>query len=141
MTTDDSARLALHRKLEQVLGVEEAGTMMAHLPPVTWQHVATKSDVDALAVLQRGDLATHTATLRAEMAGIRTELKTEMADLKTELKTEMTGLRADVKVDMADLRTELGGRLEQAISTQTWRLVTFFGAWSALLAMIVRLTV
>ena len=47
MPVDDRTRLNLHRKLEAVLGTDDADTLMAHLPPVTWQDVATKADVDA----------------------------------------------------------------------------------------------
>ena len=46
MPADDRTRLDLHRKLEAVLGHDEADTLMAHLPPVTWQAVATKADID-----------------------------------------------------------------------------------------------
>ena len=60
MTVDDRTRLNLHRKLEAVLGHEEADTLMAHLPPVTWNEVATKADLAAL------DLHLRT-TLRAEL--------------------------------------------------------------------------
>lgn len=48
MTVDDRTRLNLHRKLEAVLGPDEADTLMAHLPPVTWQDVATKDDLRTL---------------------------------------------------------------------------------------------
>ncbi len=48
MPVDDRTRLNLHRKLEAVLGHDEADTLMAHLPPVTWNDVATKADLDAL---------------------------------------------------------------------------------------------
>jgi hypothetical protein len=47
MPVDDRTRLNLHRKLEAVLGHDDADTLMAHLPPVTWRDVATKADVDA----------------------------------------------------------------------------------------------
>lgn len=47
MAVDDRTRLNLHRKLEAVLGNDDADTLMAHLPPVTWQDVATKADVEA----------------------------------------------------------------------------------------------
>ncbi len=48
MPVDDRTRLNLHRKLDAVLGPDDADTLMAHLPPVTWQDVATKDDLRAL---------------------------------------------------------------------------------------------
>ena len=48
MTVDDRTRLNLHRKLDEVLGPDDADTLMAHLPPVTWNEVATKDDLRAL---------------------------------------------------------------------------------------------
>ncbi len=65
MSVDDRTRLNLHRKLEAVLGAQEADTLMAHLPPVTWQDVATKDDLRVLS-----------ADLRAEFADVRAEIAT-----------------------------------------------------------------
>jgi hypothetical protein len=48
MAIDERARHELHRKLEEVLGAEEAATLMAHLPPVGWAEVATKHDLAQL---------------------------------------------------------------------------------------------
>ncbi len=67
MAVDDRTRLNLHRKLETVLGPEEADTLMAHLPPTTWQDIATKDDLRVLA------------------AELRTELRVGNADIRTEL--------------------------------------------------------
>lgn len=53
MAVDERARHELHRKLEQVLGADEAATLMSHLPPVGWADVATKHDV----ILLKQDLA------------------------------------------------------------------------------------
>jgi hypothetical protein len=69
MPVDDRTRLNLHRKLEAALGREEADTLMAHLPPVTWNDVATKADVDTLGT-----------TLRAEMQTLRAELRADFTD-------------------------------------------------------------
>ena len=56
MPVDDRTRLNLHRKLDAVLGHDEADTLMAHLPPVTWHDVATKADLRTLeAVLTAPD--------------------------------------------------------------------------------------
>ena len=110
MSTNDKARLELHRRLEEVLGAEEASTLMSHIPPVTWDQVATKDDLRALEASLRSEISVSASGLRAEMADLRTEmaelrteLRTDMADLRTELRTEM----ADLRTDMADLRTEL----------------------------------
>ena len=48
MAVDERARHRLYRKLEEVLGIEEAGTLMRHLPPVGSADIATKSDLAGL---------------------------------------------------------------------------------------------
>lgn len=53
MAVDERARHEPHRKLEEVLGPDQAATLMAHLPPVGWADVATKHDQ----ILLKGDLA------------------------------------------------------------------------------------
>jgi hypothetical protein len=60
---DDRTRLNLHRKLEAVFGPNDADALMAHLPPVTWNDVATKGDLGALG-----------AEVRTEIADLRTEI-------------------------------------------------------------------
>jgi hypothetical protein len=109
MTVDDRTRTNLHRKLEAVLGPEEADTLMAHLPPVTWQDVATKDDVRTMA-----------AELRGEMG----ELRGEMGELRGE---------------MGALRGELGGEISRAITQQTRWLMAFICAWSTVVLAAARL--
>jgi len=48
MPVDERARHLLYRKLEAVLGPEEAGTLMGHLPPAGWADIATKRDLEIL---------------------------------------------------------------------------------------------
>ena len=38
----------LHAHLEQLLGPEDAATLMEHLPPDEWNQLATKGDLDGL---------------------------------------------------------------------------------------------
>ncbi len=46
MAITDSSRHKLHGRLDEVLGPEEASTLMEHLPPVGWADVATRRDLD-----------------------------------------------------------------------------------------------
>ncbi|MEO7804783.1 MAG: hypothetical protein ABIS18_10855 [Actinomycetota bacterium] len=48
MAIDERSRHGLYLKLEQVLGSDEATTLMEHLPPVGWADVATKQDMEHL---------------------------------------------------------------------------------------------
>lgn len=45
MVVDDRSRHELYRRLEEVLGLEAATTLIEHLPPVGWADVATKEDL------------------------------------------------------------------------------------------------
>lgn len=46
MAINEQSRHKLHGRLEQVLGADEAATLMEHLPPMGWADVATKRDLD-----------------------------------------------------------------------------------------------
>ena len=92
MSTNDKARLELHRRLEAVLGAEEASTLMSHIPPVTWDQVATKDDLRALEASFRSEISVSASGLRAETA----DLRTEMAELRTEIHTGTATLRTDI---------------------------------------------
>ncbi len=68
MALDERARHELHRKLEEVLGADEASTLMEMLPPVGWADVATKRDLDALESKFGLRLEAFEQRLRAEIA-------------------------------------------------------------------------
>lgn len=48
MPVDTQARHELHKRAEEVLGPEPAGTLMELLPPFDWSEVAMKSDLREL---------------------------------------------------------------------------------------------
>jgi hypothetical protein len=56
MAIDERARHQLYLRLEEQLGAEAAATLMEHLPPTGWGEVATKRDLDQLAVATKRDL-------------------------------------------------------------------------------------
>jgi hypothetical protein len=120
VSTNDKARLELHRRLESVLGAEEAMTLMSHLPPVTWDQVATKDDLRALEASLRSEISVGASGLRAEMADLRTEVRTELSAVRTEI---------------ADLRTEIAG----AILRQTRWMLGFALALTSVMITVIRL--
>ncbi|HUP84132.1 MAG TPA: hypothetical protein VM143_00570, partial [Acidimicrobiales bacterium] len=77
MTISDQSRHDLHRRLAEVLGPDEAATLMEHLPPVGWADVATKRDLDHLAL------------------ALRSEMSSGFSDLRLELRREVSGLRVE----------------------------------------------
>ena len=131
MSTNDKARLELHRRLESVLGAEEAMTLMSHLPPVTWDQVATKDDLRVLEASLRSEISVGASGLRAEMANLRTEVRTELA----EVRTEMVDLGTKVDTVLAGLRTEIAG----AILRQTRWMLGFALALTSVMITVTRL--
>ncbi len=80
MAVDERSRNALYVRLTQLLGEEDAGTLMEHLPPAGWSDVA-----------MRADLEHFQAATRADMEGLRTELLARMETLEQRLLAAFRG--------------------------------------------------
>jgi predicted nucleic acid-binding Zn-ribbon protein len=92
MAITEATRHHLYQRLEEVLGHEEATTLMEHLPPVGWSDVATKRDFEPLNA--RMD------TLAARMDTLATK-----ADLQAlAARTDTLAARMDTLATKADLQ-------------------------------------
>lgn len=100
MAVDERARRQLSDRLEEVLGVEDADTLMRHLPPSGWAELATKQDVDML---------------RGEMQVLRHEL---MAALHQEIAGALTSQTRMVIFTMAGTIALLGGLVVAILGLQ-----------------------
>ena len=74
MGVDERARHRLYLKLEQVLGPEEAGTLMNHLPPTGFAEMATKDDLGRLEERLSARMETLEHRLTAQMHKLARQL-------------------------------------------------------------------
>jgi hypothetical protein len=63
MDVDYEGRDRLYRRAVEVMGQDEANTLMASLPPMDWSQLATKQDLE---LLQHRLTATFEAALRRQ---------------------------------------------------------------------------
>ena len=68
MAVDERARHELHGRLDDVLGREEATTLMSLPPPVGWADVTTKHDLDSLRIELRAESGNCAASFAARLA-------------------------------------------------------------------------
>ncbi len=94
MAVDEQSRRRLFDRLEEVLGVDGAATLMNHLPPGGWSEVANRHDVDQLG-----------SELRTEMQALRFEL---LAALHQEVAGALTSQTRMVIFTMAGTIALLG---------------------------------
>ncbi len=143
MSITDRQRLKLLRTLETVIGPEDAGTLMDHLPPVTWANVATVDHVSSVghqtATALRGEMQVLSTQLRSEMNQLGTELRTEMNELGTELRGEMNQLGTELRSEVDQHGSRLEAAIERGFRRQILALGTLGTAWFAIATTILQL--
>lgn len=100
MAISEETRHRLHLRLDDVLGPEEASTLMEHLPPVGWADVATKRDLDSAAAATKSNIDKLGAELRGEMAKLG-------GDLRAEFKGDLQALTVRLVMVMAAVMAAL----------------------------------
>ncbi|MGB0800381.1 MAG: hypothetical protein ACPGSH_01280, partial [Ilumatobacteraceae bacterium] len=143
MSITDRQRLKLLRTLETVIGPEDAGTLMDHLPPVTWANVATVDHVSSVghqtATALRGEMQVLSTQLRSEMNELGTELRGEMNQLGTELRGEMNQLGIELRSEVDQHGSRLEAAIERGFRRQILTLGTLGTAWFAIATTILQL--
>ena len=143
MSITDRQRLKLLRTLETVIGPEDAGTLMDHLPPVTWANVATVDHVSSVghqtATALRGEMQVLSTQLRSEMKQLGTELRTEMNQLGVQLRGEMNQLGIEPRSEVDQHGSRLEAAIERGFRRQILALGTLGTAWFAIATTILQL--
>ena len=115
--TSESQRLALLNRLCEVLGEEEAKTLMESLPPVHWHNLATKDDI----FLLKGDL-------KASEQRLRVEMHSEFVNLRTEMSAEFKMLRAENKEHRGEVALQFAKQTRMMVFTMLGLTVPILGA-------------
>ena len=103
----EGQRLALLNRLCEVLGEEEANTLMDSLPPVYWEQLATKGDLAASEQRLGNEMRSGFAKVYAELHSLRTETATEFKNIRTETATEFKNIRTETAAEFAKVYGEL----------------------------------
>jgi hypothetical protein len=112
MAPDDHDRLRLLRRLEEVLGPEEAAILMTNLPPERWTELATRRDLDAI-------------TSRFDIVDRRFDAVAARFD-GLDQRFEAIGYRFD------GLRSELIATIDGAFRRQLWAMLALMIALATL---------
>jgi hypothetical protein len=116
---NEERRYALHERLDEVLGPDEASTLMEHLPPATWNDLVRQRDMDSTRLALTSDID----RVRSEMTVLRIELQQEINALRVELRHEIGALRAELHHEIANLRSELIHEMDRRFSKQMWQFI------------------
>ena len=106
MSASEKQRLALLSRLVEVLGREEAETLMESLPAVHWHDLATKDDIEASEGRLRSEMTAEFAKVYAELHSLRVETAAEFKELRVETAAEFKALRAETAAEFKALRAE-----------------------------------
>ena len=126
MALTHTQRTSMYNTLAQVMGQEDAETLMEHLPPSGWGNIATKEDL-------RAAFAETNAAIAAGLA--------EAATGRAEIVKAMTEGFAQAAVERADIRAEAAADRAEIVRRQAWHLyivvttivVASLSIWIALL--------
>jgi len=82
MATTEPDRYEIYEMMREAWGEPLATVMIRRVPLMDLTQLATKQDVDNMAIQLRGEMA----ELRGEMAELRAEMRGEMAELRAEFR-------------------------------------------------------
>lgn len=139
MVVDDRSRHELYRRLEEVLGLEAATTLIEHLPPAGWGDVATKQDLAHLEdriELRFGRVDERFNGIEERFKGIEERIEERFKGLDWRFE----GLDERLKGGMSELRATFEHELRGQTATMVFGLVSVVLTMAALAFALARFT-
>ena len=90
MTVDERTRRLVHEWAASAAGPDVADALMAMLPPLSTEEIATGADLERMAAGLRGEMS----ELRGEIAQLDAGLRGEMSELRGEMRGMLPRLYA-----------------------------------------------
>ena len=143
MALTHTQRTSMFNTLTEVMGQDDAETLMQHLPPSGWDNVATKEDLRATfaetnsamaagfaqAAVERAEIVKVTAERLAEAAVERAEIVKAMTEglaqaavERAEIVKAMTEGLAQAAVERAEIKAQAATERAEIIRRQAWHL-------------------
>ena len=107
MAITEKSRHELYLRLEEILGPDQANTLMTHLPPVGWADVATKDDLHQL----EARLGSRIDGVDVRLDGVESRLDAKIEGVESHLDAKIDGVEARLTVAIANLSAEMHSTL------------------------------
>ena len=129
MALTHAQRTSMFNTLAEVMGQDDAETLMQHLPPSGWDNVATKDDLRAGFAETNAAIAAglaQAAVERTEIIKAMTEgfaqAAVERADIKAQVASELADIKVQAATELADIKVRAATDLAEITRRQAWHL-------------------
>ncbi len=145
ITEDD--RLALRNALAGTIGERETRVLMESLPPMDYDQIATKSDLETQRMLLSSDIRELRTDMNAELSAVRTDMNAQISAVRTDMNAQFSAVDAQfaqvdarftaVDAQFAMLRGDIDSKLASQLRIT---VLTHVGSMIGLAGLVVALT-
>lgn len=126
MLVEESRRLALLDRLREVLGEEEARTLIECLPPVRWEQLATKDDVRASEERIRTEMNAQFAGVEGQFAGVEGKFAQVEAGFER-VWAEFAAIRGELAEHRGEMALQMARQTRTMVVIMSGFMLTIWG--------------
>ncbi|MCH7789945.1 MAG: hypothetical protein IH940_10970 [Acidobacteria bacterium] len=108
MAISEDDRLALRSSLTPTIGERATRVLMEVLPPVNYDEITTRDDLENQRLLLSSDIREVRTGLQSEIREVRTDLQSRINELRTDVQSQIDELRVDLTSQIYELRVDNG---------------------------------